>query len=57
MLTARCSAFPAEMYQAVGRSGEHSCRLHAMVCYYGEHYQAIVLEPPVCAGCYSSQMQ
>lgn len=33
-----------EVYQGADR-GLHRCRLRSMVCYYGQHYQALVLVP------------
>ena len=33
-----------EVYQGVER-GAHRYRLRSMVCYYGQHYQALVLVP------------
>eukprot|EP00192_Tetraselmis_astigmatica_P005526 CAMPEP_0117673744 /NCGR_PEP_ID=MMETSP0804-20121206/14645_1 /TAXON_ID=1074897 /ORGANISM="Tetraselmis astigmatica, Strain CCMP880" /LENGTH=515 /DNA_ID=CAMNT_0005482521 /DNA_START=1 /DNA_END=1548 /DNA_ORIENTATION=+ len=34
-----------EIYSGVGPPGQHLYRLRSMVCYYGSHYQAIVLSP------------
>ena len=34
----------AEVYAGVPRGAQHHC-LRSMVCYYGQHYQALVLVP------------